>query len=193
MRLLSGIDTVNYGKLFSDLLVRAIRHEERELKKAMRRGSDQSVKTVGDYYESWLQVPLLKAAWAKPKFPELKWEQKRVDLCFFADKRIVADFELKPFFPVPSRNYANIVEDFGKQYERAKCDRSTQHYVVLIPKGELEKIDEWIVNTLVPRVESEFKGIAIVDISPKNHGIRLNTTSYASVRTFRISANRSPR
>jgi hypothetical protein len=70
-----------YGETFARILTNALDHEECELREltAKSKRSRQTVKSVKEYYESWLSVPLAKQALRESvDVPQLDWEKTRL-------------------------------------------------------------------------------------------------------------------
>jgi hypothetical protein len=184
---------MSYGQYFSRLLTSALEREESELSAlhGPAGNSKQSVRSISQYYESWLSVPLLKEALRDPSCPELHWERKRVDMWFLEGDKELANFELKPFWRVPlpsDKSFQGIVADFGRQYEHCKKDSLTERYVVLTPYGDLDDVRGWIKDELLTRVQSEFHGIIVEEV-PAPRPIKLNRSdvAYLVVEVFRVN------
>lgn len=109
---------MSHGEDFAKLLTRALKKEEEELRDLSTKAVDsrQTVKSVKEYYEQWLNVPLVKEALRTSPVPELVWEKGRVDVKFVDKKRsTVATFEIKfENVPLNPHGIGEIEKDLKK-------------------------------------------------------------------------------
>ncbi len=183
------------GQIFAKLMAEAIEQEELELGRLKKDAAEEckvSENTIRVYDESWIWPAFLKQALRNSLQYELHWEKEKVDCCFLAGKQTIARFELKPFFPVSKLKTAyrgKILEDFEKQWQRAKQSPSIKHYVVLVPHGAPEDIERWVSDTLVPDVRKEYPEITVEEVVWPNL-ITLNRPQEgkAIVKVFRITS-----
>ena len=153
--------------------------------------------TVRDYPEMWLWPGFLRQALRDAGCPELEWEQGRVD-CRFLGTTVtpVATFELKMISPVAlvrpevdNTWFKKLIGDFKKQMTAAEKQPLVEHYVVLLPSGELDAIGTWVEQSLKPKVVESCPGIRLHEI-PSPREIRLNRPAdgYVLVKVFRVNS-----
>jgi len=188
---------MNYGELLVQLLTRAIEHEEADLEQLRQPTSKQCVKSVAQYNEHWIHVPLLKEALGRPLCPMLDWEKEKVDVTLLEEKygkyETLARVELKTFFKVrPDSKKDAILEGFSKQCKRARKDERIEHYVALIPSGERKEIEEW-TKKLPDEVRRKCPGSEVEEVlvegKPTNPvDLNVPERGCAWVRVFHIKA-----
>jgi hypothetical protein len=183
---------VGYGEIFSRVMSKAIECEESYLKKLKVETPilRQSRDTVSEYREHWLWPGFLREAMADSDCPTLGWERDgRTDCCFLEGGRTMAKFELKACSPAPLQDakwFRDIREDFGKQLKGVKQAPTIEHYVVLLPFGDLPAINTWIEQTLLPKIREDYLGIVLSELPA--HAISLNRGGHVIVKVFRVTA-----
>jgi hypothetical protein len=182
---------MNYGEVFAELLTNALKREEEELRGLATKTASprQTVKSVFQYYESWLSVPLAKEALRKSGVPRLDWEEGRVDIKFLDEKDdVVATFEIK-FENVPLNGHGrrSILQDFKKQSDAALSGGgSLEHYCVLVLCGTCEDVEGWRPTKLQEFVESTRLSIRLTPV-PCPECLKLNDGGCLGVFVVRIS------
>jgi hypothetical protein len=184
---------MGYGDIFSGIMRKAIEREESELKTLRKQGWNPKITddSLRKYYEAWIWPAFLKEAMCNASCPALAFEQGgRADCSFLEDAETKATFELKPFFPAsPHPQYfARILLDFKKQLRRAKETPALEHYVVLIPWGEIAEIQKWKKEQLEPRVIEENPEIKLQEIpTPPPITLNNNADGEALIIVFRVT------
>lgn len=186
---------MSHGETFARLMVRALEREEAELKRLKEEAKNprQTRDTVREFREWWLWPCFLKEAMREPTCPELGWEKGRADCIFLERGRTVARFELKTFSALDVHTDKQwlraILEDFEKQLERVRLEPSIEHYVVLLPYGEVPDIEPWIERELMPIVSEKYSNILVSRITAYGP-IQLNrpVDGCALVAVFRVDS-----
>jgi hypothetical protein len=122
----------------------------------------------------------------------MTWEQNgRADCCFVEGDKILASFEIKPFFPISVNTVmlGKILADFQKQWLNAKKKPSVGHYVVLVPHGQVDSIETWIMDCLKKKIRQEYPLMTLADV-PAPKPIKLNDEAdgYAVVKVFLVGS-----
>lgn len=182
---------MNYGEVFAKVLTDALKREEEELHGLAANGenSRQTVKSVKEYYESWLSVPLTKEALRNSCVPRLEWEKDRVDIKFLGDgDKPVATFEIK--FENVSRKpdvVRRIVKDFRKQSEVVLSDKgSAEHYCVLVLCGDRQDVEGWQPTELQELVKDRYPSIRLTLIRCPEY-LELNAGGCLGVFAIRVA------
>jgi hypothetical protein len=188
---------MEYGEIFARLMERAIRREEYELMQAKASGRNSKITqdSVHIYGEYWIWPAFLKEALRDPDCPRLDWEKGKpqVDCLFLGSNgETIASFELKPLFQVhrgKGGTFDKIIEDFSKQWKRAKESSTIEYYVVLIPYGSPSNIATWENGTLLPTIKQYYPDMRLQEIAYPNL-IELNRSDkgHAVVKVFRITS-----
>lgn len=132
---------------------------------------------------------LLKEVVRHPSFPELVWEDSKVDLKLREDGQEIATFEIKGYpLPLKPKHVASIARDFAKQYESAIADKSAEHYVILLLWGRPEEMHV-AKRDLSVRIQALYPAI-VLDEPSEQRAIKLNGQGDRSltVTTFRVHA-----
>jgi hypothetical protein len=184
---------MSHGEDFAKLLTRALKDEEEELRDLSTKAvnSRQTVKSVKEYYEQWLNVPLVKEALRTSSVPQLDWEKNRVDVKFLDNKRsTVATFEIKfENVPLNPHGIGEIEKDLKKQCKAALSDNGNvvEHYCVLVLCGTRDIIEGWRPTEMQGFLEGEYPSIQLT-VVPCPEFLKLNDDGYLGVFTMRVAS-----
>lgn len=168
---------MNYGEVFAQVLTSALKQEEEELRNLATKAGDsrQTVKSIHEYYESWLSVPLAKQALGDPSVPQLEWESNKVDLQFRNESQLLATFEIKfKDLGLEGSQLRDVVKDFRKQTLEVQRNQDVEHYVVLVLCGNPHDIERWEIKELQQFVADVCPAARLILIAPPGY-VQLNT------------------
>jgi hypothetical protein len=181
---------MNRGIAFCELLTRALKQEEADLKILSK--SRQTVTSIHAYYESWLSVPLLKQMTRDDSPFKLDWEHGKTDIHFLEGEHYVAAFELKGPFDagVSHQGYLKAIrKDLRNLSVKSRNDSSMEYYLVLVPWGRAEELIVWNEQKLRELVGDDCPDTAFREVA-KSDFIQLNDKidEYAVVKTFLVAS-----
>lgn len=164
---------MKYASMLVSLLYRAILKQEehfRELTAGLStREQERYIRSVRQFYESWIGCILATEALRGRFALELDFETKEIDrrpidLGIKENEKLVAVFELKG--PVAVGKYAleQVTVDCVKQSER--LTREVECFVVLLLRGQQARIESWLKNELEPKVARTLPGVKLLRCTP---------------------------
>jgi len=141
-----------YGMQLLDLIHDELQKEEKRLKELT--GNRPNIRSVREYFEGWLCYMVFRASLSNPDF--VVWvEVEKIDLQFRVPNgpAPLATFEFSNPFGIkdarpdsgcrPS-HLKKIVGDFKKQYSNCSRWPGCEHWVIMFPWGETDRIDSWL-------------------------------------------------
>lgn len=176
---------------FFELLVSSLEREEKDLRNIQEdRGDDKTPRiSVRNYYERWLGCCIYKEAIREDIVERIDFEKGRVDFCLLDsnDKPNVA-IELKGPFDVGDDAKVKgfwveeIRSDISKQMKRDKLPDCKHRFVILLPWGVEEKVEEWmrgqLVLDIIPQLSSGNVSECQSSRLPLNNGTTMKIVMY---------------
>ena len=179
---------------FFELLVSSLEREEKDLRNIQEdRGDDKTPRiSVRNYYERWLGCCIYKEAIREGVVERIDFEKGRVDFCLLdSNKKPSVAVELKGPFDVGEDAKVKgfwvkeIQADFKKQFDREKLQECEDRFIVLLPWGVNEMVENWIKGQLFSDILPQLREVS----NPEEFSeqLALNNGKTMKILMYRVS------